>query len=221
MTELIQIDQTLHERFPLLSAQITRFTGVNVQRKNPDLEEYKNQVYAEIKTRWNIEELREDPQFRAYRDFFWKLGIDPTKNRPAAEALIRRVLRDRPIPNISTWVDSYNLVSMNTAIPIASFDSDLLEGPLLMREARQGEEFLGIGMKKPVVLEGGEVVIEDGERLVAIYPYRDADHSKVTFSTSSVLLLMCGAPGITVEELEAASSMAVNVLTRYCGGSVN
>jgi DNA/RNA-binding domain of Phe-tRNA-synthetase-like protein len=218
MSKYLRLDPRLRERFPDLNAEIIHFRGVHVEQQNKQLEEYKGIVANRLKERWNLDQLRDDPVFRTYRDFFWRLGIDPTKNRPAAEALIRRVLRNSPIPRINTWVDAYNLVSMETAIPIASFDEDLLGGELLMREAKTGEEFMGIGMEKPVTLTGGEAVIEDGDRLVAIYPYRDADHSKVTFKTVNVLMLMCGSPGITLNTLSQASAVAREVLPRFCGG---
>jgi DNA/RNA-binding domain of Phe-tRNA-synthetase-like protein len=218
MSRYLRLDPRLRERFPDLNAEIIHFRDVHVERQDQRLEEYKDMVATRLKERWNLDQLRDDPMFRTYRDFFWRLGIDPTKNRPAAEALIRRVLRDSPIPRINTWVDAYNLVSMETAIPIASFDADLLGGELLMREATAGEEFTGIGMEKPVTLTGGEAVIEDGDRLVAIYPYRDADHSKVTFKTANVLMLMCGSPGITLDTLSQASSVARDILPRFCGG---
>ncbi len=131
--DYLKLHSSLEARFPGLAAQVLRFKGISVKREDSRLEEYKLEVIKMIQTRWEVEKLRDDPEFRAYRDFFWKLGIDPTKNRPAAEALIRRVLRDSPIPKINTWVDAYNLVSINTAVPIASFDSDLLEGELMMR----------------------------------------------------------------------------------------
>ena len=219
--EFLEIDETLQDRFPGLAAQIIRFHDVSVKHENSELEEYKRDVYKDTQNKWEVEKLRDDPEFRAYRDFFWKLGIDPTKNRPAAEALIRRVLRDRPIPKINTWVDAYNLVSITTAVPIASFDSDLLEGNLLMREAKTGETFLGIAMDKPVVLSGGEAVIQDDKRLVAIYPYRDADYSKVSQDTKNVLMLMCGAPGITRTTLNASAKEAMTVLPRFYEGTVD
>ena len=218
--EYIELHSNLQTRFPGLAAQVIRFKDITVKREESELENYKLDVAKATQEKWELEKLRDDPEFRAYRDFFWRLGIDPTKNRPAAEALIRRVLSDRPLPKINTWVDAYNLVSITTAIPIASFDSDLLVGSLLMREARAGEEFLGIGMDKPVTLSGGEAVIQDDKRLVAIYPYRDADYSKVTMKTKNVLMLLCGAPGITNEKLQASALEAASVLPRYCGGTV-
>jgi DNA/RNA-binding domain of Phe-tRNA-synthetase-like protein len=218
--EYLKIQSNLQSRFPGLAAQIVKFYNVNVQRELQELEDYKIKVINNTQAKWEVEKLRETHVFRAYRDFFWKLDIDPTKNRPAAEALIRRVLRGRPIPKINTWVDAYNLVSITSTIPIASFDLDLLEGELYMREAKTGEEFLGIGMRKPVNMKGGETVIEDGTRLVAIYPYRDADYSKVSMKTTNVLMLMCGAPGITLERLNASALEAEKVLPRFCGGKV-
>jgi len=220
MLEYLELSGALKDKFPGLAAQIVNFKGVSVKRELDELEAYKEEIYTETRNRWEIEKLRDDPDFRAYRDFFWRLGIDPTKNRPAAEALIRRVLNRRPIPKINTWVDAYNLISIQTAIPIASFDADLLKGGLLMREAEEGEEFLGIAMKKPVVLKGGEAVIQDDEGLVAIYPYRDADHSKVSGATGNVLLLLCGAPNITLEKLKDSAALSKRVLTRFCGGAV-
>lgn len=219
--EYLRLDRVMQDRFPGLDAQIVNFHNITVKREDPTLEEYKLEVFKETQQKWEVEKLRDDPEFRAYRDFFWKLGIDPTKNRPAAEALIRRVLRDRPLPKINTWVDVYNLVSILTAIPVASFDADLVEGSPIMREANAGEEFLGIAMDKPVFLSGGEAVIEDDERLIAIYPYRDADYSKVTQNTKNVLMLMCGAPGITREKLNDAADLAKTILPRFCGGTVD
>ena len=63
-------------------------------------------------------------------------------------------------------------------------------------------------------------VIQDDEGLVAIYPYRDADHSKVSGATGNVLLLLCGAPNITLEKLKDSAMLSKRVLTRFCGGAV-
>ncbi|MBT6604047.1 hypothetical protein HOB36_03030, partial [Candidatus Bathyarchaeota archaeon] len=45
------------------------------------------------------------------------------------------------------------------------------------------------------------------------------DHSKVTGDTRNVLMLLCGAPNIALETLEASAKVAVRVLTRFCGGT--
>lgn len=214
----LKIRPSLKERFPGLQVLVSRIRGVSVEKRSEELERFKKGVVEQVKKKHDIESLKDVPIFRAYRDFFWRVKIDPTKNRPAGEALTRRILRGRQIPSINTLVDAYNLASIKTGIALAAFDADKLEGDLLMRFAREGEEFLGIGMERPVKLKGGEVVISDPKKLVAIYPYRDSDETKVSVSTKNVLLLACGVPGIGEETLQDALKTAVGYVTRFCSG---
>jgi len=216
---LLNIDPGLSSKFPGLSARITRINGVSVKKADPSLEAFKKEVMEEVTALWKLDDLRDNASFRAYRDFFWRVKVDPTKSRPAAEALIRRILRGNPLPTINTLVDAYNLASVRTAIPLAAFDAGRLSGELVMREARAGEEFLGIGMNSPIQLEGGEPVVQDAVRLIAVYPHRDADHSKVTYGTSDIILMSCGVPGVSGETLESAEQVGVATIIRFCGGS--
>jgi len=216
---LLEVDPELKVRFPGLAARVVHIRGVEVRREHPELERLKREVTEGVRARWTLDQLREHPLFRAYRDFFWRIGVDPTKTRPAAEALIRRVLHGRPLPRINTLVDAYNLASMESAVALAAFDEDRLAGEPLMRAAEAGEEFLGIGMEKPVVLRGGEAVVTDGDKLVAIYPYRDAEACKITEATENGLMLVCGVPRIDDETLARAGRVAVEYATRFCGGT--
>ena len=217
---LLEVEKSLKTKFPSLSALVMRLEGAKVRLEDPELETFKEEVIERIKSRWALEQLREHPVFRAYRDFFWRVGVDPTKTRPASEALIRRVLRGRSLPRINTFVDAYNLASMESAVPLAAFDMAWLSGELLMREAIIGEKFLGIGMEKPVILEGGEVVVEDGEKLIAIYPHRDAEVAKITVDTKDILMLVCGVPNVSSDILNQAERISTEYVTRFCGGSL-
>lgn len=215
----LKVERGLGARFPGLSAHIVRVRGVEVRRESPELERFKAEVIQRVRERWTLEQLREHPVFRAYRDFFWRIGVDPTKTRPAAEALIRRILHGSPLPRINTLVDSYNMASIDSAVALAAFDEASLAGELLMRSANTGEAFLGIGMGKPISLRGGEVIVADEEKLIAVYPYRDAETTKVCDDTKNVLMLICGVPNIDDETLTRAGRLAVDYVTRFCGGS--
>jgi DNA/RNA-binding domain of Phe-tRNA-synthetase-like protein len=217
----LNIDRSIRARFPDLNAITCQIRGVKVERRNMDLERFGREIVNQTKELYDLESLKDIPTFRAYRDFFWRVGMDPTKNRPAAEALIRSVLRGRSLPRINTLVDAYNLASMKTEVALAAFDSDKLKGGLLMRFADEGEEFFGIGMKGPIYLQGMETVISDVEKLVAIYPHRDAENTKITEATRKVLLLVCGVPGVSEEVLQDAARVATNYIVMFCGGEVN
>ena len=193
--------------------------GLEVENSDPALESFKREVQERTRGRIaSLDEVKDKPVFRAYRDF-WRVGIDPTKVRPAGEALARRILRGRDLPTVNTVVDAYNVASVETSIAIAAFDLDAIdEESLLMRRAAKGEPFHGIGMTSPDSLTGVEVVIEDqkSHRLVAVYPYRDSDDSKVTERTKGVLFMMCGVPGIDELTLERARDLTKEYVGRFC-----
>jgi len=215
---MLKIDSQLKAAFPELRVLTCEIRDVKVVKWNSELESFEAELMEQGRKQYSLESLKDLPTVRAYRDFFWRVGIDPTKNRPAAEALIRRILRGGTIPNINTLVDAYNLASIKTEIALAAFDLDRLKGGLLMRFAEGGEEFMGIGMQKPMVLQGGEIVVSDSEKLVAVYPHRDADNTKVTEQTKNIVLMVCGVPGIREETLRNAERVTIEYITRFCGG---
>ena len=213
---ILPISEELRNRYPDLQALVSYIDDVKVNKSGDELEVFSQEIFSEVKNKYKLGNLKDVPIFRSYRDFFWRVGIDPTKVRPAAEALIRRILAGKTIPKINNVVDSYNLASIKTEVALAAFNRDELIGDLMMRQSKKGEKFLGIGMKEPSVLTGSEVVIEDSKKLVAIYPHRDADISKVTDSTRNILLLICGVPGIDMTILNNAKEQAEKYITKFC-----
>jgi DNA/RNA-binding domain of Phe-tRNA-synthetase-like protein len=216
----IEIADDVVQKLPDLKVFSCMIKDIRISEVDSELEEFKEQVYADVRRRFTLEALKDEPVFKAYRNFFWRLGIDPTKIRPAAEALIRRILGGKPLPRINTAVDAYNLASATTCVALAAFDINRLNGQLAMRFANKGETFLGIGMNKPVILGGGEIVMVDASRLVAIYPYRDADYSRITLQTKVLTLISCGVPGLSLDQLKEGCERAVKFIVRFCGGGV-
>ena len=211
----------LAAEFPGLEALVFVVTDLRVKPTDDVGAAFIEERVTDYRRTYALETLKDEPRLRAYRDFFWRVGVDPTKVRPAAEALLRRVIQGKPFPRINALVDAYNLASAETRIALAAFDIAHLRGDLRMRRSRPGETFLGIGMEAPVTLTGVEVVCEDADRLIAIYPCRDAEASKVTSDTRDVRFLVCGVPGISDEALREAASVAANTVMRFCGGTAD
>ncbi len=210
------MDPILRDTFPGLDAHVVEVGGLSVRDRDARLDAYIPALVQEFRERLKLETLKDEPHLRAYRDFYWRVGIDPTKIRPASEALLRRVLQGKEFPRINTLVDAYNLASMRTHIAIAAFDAAHTHGDLRMRLARTGETFLGIGMEAPVVLKGVEVVCEDDEGLVAIYPYRDSHRTRATTATTSTFFMTCGVPGIERATLVESAAVTTELVERFC-----
>ncbi|MDH7563992.1 MAG: phenylalanine--tRNA ligase beta subunit-related protein [Candidatus Bathyarchaeota archaeon] len=210
----------IQKNFSNLSVCIGDIRDIHVEKHNTVLEDLKKTVYDEVKASYNIENLKDNPTVRAYRDFYWKLGMDPTKIRPSGEALLRRVLNGNELPNISTAVDAYNLASLKMIIPISGFDKNALQPPLKVRQSQDGESFKGIGMDKPVSLTGSMLVLVDMEKVLCIYPYRDSDHSKITAATRDAVILGYGAPNVPETKLVQAVETALNYIKQTSSGQI-
>jgi len=216
----VRVDAKIKEDFPNLLILTALIKGLEIKKKDARLESLKMKVINEVKDKYNITSLKDLPTIRLYRNFFWKIGIDPTKRRPAAEALIRRILSGGGLPRINTFVDSLNLASIKSEVPIASFDVDKIFGKPVLRYAVEGEKFYGIGMKEPVSLKGREIVISDNKGIIAIYPYRDSERTKITEDTYNALLIFCGVPGISLDKLQEARDITIRLVGEFCGGVV-
>ena len=212
----LSVDPKLREAFPGLDAHLVEVGGLTVRDRDERLDAFVPVLVREFRERLRLDTLKDEPHLRAYRDFYWRVGLDPTKIRPASEALLRRVLQGKELPRINTLVDSYNLASMKTHIAIAAFDAAHTHGDLQMRLARAGEEFLGIGMDAPVVLKGVEVVCEDDEGLVAVYPYRDSHRTRATTATTGTFFMTCGVPGIERSTLIESAAVTKEFVERFC-----
>jgi len=194
--------------------------GVKVEPTNAQVDALRRTVTEEVRGKHKLELLKDNPTVRAYRDLFWSLDIDPTKTRPSGEALLRRVLHGKEIPKISTVVDSYNLASLKTIIPLSGFDLDTLHLPFCVRFCRQNEEFHGIGMEAPIKLTRKMLVLADDKQIVCIYPYRDEETTKITEKTRNVVIVGYGAPHIRQNQLIDAVETALSFIQQTSEGEI-
>ncbi|MDH4123525.1 MAG: phenylalanine--tRNA ligase beta subunit-related protein [Thermoplasmata archaeon] len=212
------ISEDVRTTYPDLRLAFLEINGMRIGSVSDKLTQRIRESAQMMRDSLDLDKVKDRPDFRAYRDFFWKIKVDPTKTRPAAEALVRRILKNATLPRINDFVDSYNIASAETGIPIAAFDIEILEEPAILRMSKEGEQFFGIGMTEKKSLEAGLPVMSSGGSLIAVYPYRDADDSKITSETTDALVITCGVPGIPLDTLiEAAKKSRDNILS-ICGG---
>ena len=211
------IDAAVRQKFEL-SLGIAELRGV-VQREDTALDSEIAAVEAELRRAYNLAAIKDTGTLRRQRDFFWQLGVDPTKVRPASEALLRRIVQGKGLPRISPIVDAYNLASVKTLLTFSVFDTATIEPPLCVRFAQQDDEVLLIGprMKR---LSGRELVLTDASRTLCVYVHGDADATKVTNATKDVLLIAYGIPGIADSELEEGLAVAARYILRFAGGEL-
>ncbi len=187
-----------------------------------ELDDEMRRVEDNVRRAYSIESLKDNPVIRAYRDFYWRaLGIDPTKQRPSQEALLRRVLRGGQIPRINPVVDVGNVVSIKYLVPIGIYDLDRIGGAdLVLRYSRSGEEFQPIGSNRTTLRDNQIVLATSDGRIVHVYPYRDSEFTKVTEATRRILIVSAGVPGVEQSRLISSVREIEEMIVRYLRGEI-
>ena len=92
----------------------------------------------------------------------------------------------RPVNNI---VDITNFLMLETGQPMHAFDADKLKNKLTLRSAKKGEKITPLDHKSRI-LAGGEIIIEDDEKLVDLAGLMGGLNSEISDATSKVYLLV-------------------------------
>lgn len=134
----------------------------------------------------------ESPQILATRAGYKALGKDPARYRGSAEALLRRIIAGKGLPQINAVVDIINLVSVESRLPIGLYDLAHVSGDIVFRAGRAGETYKGIG-KYDLNLEGLPVFSD--ARGPHGSPTSDSERTMVTSDTKHVLALIISFGG--------------------------
>jgi DNA/RNA-binding domain of Phe-tRNA-synthetase-like protein len=155
----------------------------------------------------------ESPQVETARKAFKALGKDPARYRGSAEALLRRMVAGKGLPEINAVVDVINLVSVESRLPVGLYDLAHVTGDVLFRTGRAGETYKGIG-KYDLNLEGLPVFAD------AAGPHgsatSDSERTMVTTQTKSVLAIIVSFAG--PENLDRWTERISVLLTQYASG---
>ncbi len=167
------------------------------------------------KESYTTETIKKIPGIEATRKVYRACGKDPSRYRPASEALIRRMLQGKSLYQIDTLVDLINLASIAFGYSIGGFDSDKFHGDTLtLGVGREGEPYEGIG--RGMINIAGLPVYRDALGGVGT-PTSDNERTKIDINTQHLLVLVNGYDG-NESNVMANAEYIINLVERYAEG---
>lgn len=205
-----------------ISAVCPEFVGAAVEAhvQNttfcPELWDEINALCEDYRSRFTTVSIKEMAAIEATRRVYRACGKDPSRYRPAAEALIRRVVQGKELYQIDTLVDLINLASMKFGYSIGGFDADKFVGDTLALGVGEPDEpYEGIG--RGMLNIEGMPVYRDQKGGVGT-PTSDNERTKIDITTTHVLVLINGYDGNT-ETVSANADFVKSLLEHYAGAS--
>ena len=196
---------------------------IEAQVKNtPYSQELWDEIHSfgeKYKKTLTTESLKEMSGIAATRKVYRACGKDPSRYRPAAEALIRRMLQGKNLYQIDTLVDLINLGSIAYGYSIGGFDADKFVGDTLtLGVGKANEPYEGIG--RGFINIEGLPVYRDQQGGVGT-PTSDNERTKIDLKTTHLVVLINGYDG-KEDQVRANAEFIQQLLRKYCqsdGGS--
>lgn len=172
-----------------------------------------NVICNKFRSELTTESIKEIASIAATRRVYKACGKDPSRYRPASEALIRRVLQGKELYQLNTLVDLVNLASIVYGYSIGGFDAEKFEGDTLtLGIGREGEPYEGIG--RGMLNIQGLPVYRDAKGGVGT-PTSDNERTKISENTRHLIVLINGYDGNEKRVRENAEYIQY-LLREYC-----
>ena len=188
----VKVSSEIEQVCPRFAGAVVEAQVVNTTICQPLWDEI-HELGERYRATLTTESLKEMTSIAATRRVYKACGKDPSRYRPASEALIRRMLQGKELYQIDTLVDLINLASIAFGYSIGGFDASKFVGDTLtLGVGREGEPYEGIG--RGLINIAGLPVYRDAEGGVGT-PTSDNERTKIQLSTTHLVVLINGYDG--------------------------
>lgn len=182
---------------------------------DPQLWEEIHQVTNYVRASLTFEAIKDQPRIAATRKMYSACGKDPSRYRPSAEALMRRIVKGQDLYRISTLVDLINLVSLGSGYSIGGFDASLIKGPVEAGLGKPDESFNAIG--RGLLNIENLPVLRDAKGPIGT-PTSDEERTALRNNTAHLLMVINSYNG--TEDLAETMDYSLALLNRFAAASL-
>jgi DNA/RNA-binding domain of Phe-tRNA-synthetase-like protein len=204
-------------KLPAVKLGTIEADAVRVAPSDQALAQLMDAVCERKRLEFTLESLADSKPVRDVRAMFREWGMDPSKYRPASEALLRRVVQGKGLYRVSNIVDIGNLGSIETGWPFGCYDRSRIQQPIEFRHGIAGESYEGIG-KQTWHLQGRPLLADSQGPFGS--PISDSTRSMITESAKDILIVLYVPAGAVDASLEVAIKRVIERLTLFAGASV-
>jgi DNA/RNA-binding domain of Phe-tRNA-synthetase-like protein len=221
----IEVAREIFDRFPGYVRHVLVAENADNSKEIPELAALLAEAQSRVREDPAFEDVKTHPFIVPWREAFQSFGVNPNRCPPSVANLIKRVKGgSKPLPYVNTLVAIFNVVSMRHVVPAGGDDLDRVKGDIRLVFATGEENYTPLGLpdqrERP---EPGEVVLLDtgnGEVFCRAWCWKNGDVSKIEPTTRRVAINVDILPPRTAADGEAAARETLELVERFCGGSV-
>ena len=184
----------------------------SVEQSSPELLKTFEETMAALASSYQMDTIAKNPHIASTRGAYKALGKSPHEYRNAAEAMLRRVVKQSGLYHINNVVEVNNCISVSSGYSIGSYDTGCLKGDVELRRAPEETHYPGIG--KGSVNIGCLPVLYDAEGPFG-NPTSDSRRAMIQEGERNIVSVLYSFDGPA--ELKPWMDQFAGMLQQYCG----
>lgn len=208
---VLKIDTELQRLVPNICCRILEAT-VNVRPSEDTLIQMLQTRAANIAENFLLEDIARLQPIAATRRMYRTCGKDPSRYRPAAESLLRRIIKGQKLYFVNNVVDVNNLISLESYYSIGVYDADKISGEIHFGIGSNEMDYWGIG-RGSLNVAGLPLFYDDLGPFAS--PTSDSERTRITPETSRIWLNIIGFSG-NADYIQRTVSRTGTLLKAYC-----
>jgi DNA/RNA-binding domain of Phe-tRNA-synthetase-like protein len=200
----IQVSDEWRNTHPGAQIGLLEISGVDNSRPAPVLIQEKQSIEQRLRERYggiSRNDLLGIPVMGAYHRYYRKFGY----SYHVLLQLESLVNKGKSLPEVSPLVDANFAAELETLILTAGHDAALLEEPLMIDIAKEGDEFIQMG-GQPKKIPAGDMVMKDAHGIICSILRGQDNHSFISRDTTHVLYVSYVPDGVTSDQVLAQLS---------------
>jgi len=161
--------------------------SVQTEPSNENILSLADGIFSKIITALDESLISQKPAIKETKEAYRKLGKDPSRYRPSAEALTRRIVKGKDLFWINNIVDILNLISLESGFSIGGYDADKIKGKVEFGIGKTDEPYEAIG-RGSFNIENLPVFRDDRGAFGS--PTSDSTKTMVTDQTTNFLMVI-------------------------------
>jgi len=209
----ISFAEIIRTKIPKLQLGMIYASGVKVTRNSSLVAAEYHELSDFIKQKFKEKAPSSDKIVSAVRRMYRRIGWEPTRYRPSSEAMIRRIIKNIGLYNISNMVDLGNVASTRFHLPMGLYDVDKIIGTITIDVGREGESYQGIS--KDLIHAAGKMILRDEEGIFG-NPTADSKRTRLTANTGNVLAIFFTPPEVSSAYLSQTLQFLADLYKQEC-----
>lgn len=211
----LSISNQIVEKVPQFKLGVIHYRKIVVSDSPQMLHSRMQLLQEQLKLEYEGTKLAVIDEIQQWRRIVKTLGVDPSKYRHSAEALMRRVMKGDFLPSINSAVDVTNLLSLQYKIPFGIYDVNKLQPPIQVYIGAEHDEYEALNGR--IYHLANKLTLAD-KRGAFGSPFVDSKRTSVTDETAECLQIVYLLPSIKKTKAYAILETIAHTFYSFHGG---